>query len=104
MSGCCGVDPFQKEPTAAEKSETIHIEFAVYGMGCGSCAQRVKNSLLRVSGVNDARVDYFSGLAQVMFNPEMTNTNELFQAVVRAGGDGKHNYTARLLSYQAKAF
>lgn len=97
MSSCCGVDPVRKEPSTAERSDKTSIEFVVYGMGCGSCAQRVQNSLLRLSGVNSALVDHFSGIAQVVFNPEMTNTNELFQAVVSAGGDGKHNYSARLL-------
>ena len=37
-------------------------------------------------------------LFQVDFNPRLTNPSEMFQAVVRAGGDGRHNYSARLIS------
>ncbi len=98
MSGCCGVEPIEKRTTIEEREESNQISFAVSGMGCMSCANRVRNSLLLLIGVVEAQVNHVKGIAQVVFNPRLTHQNEMFQAVVRAGGDGRHNYSARLIS------
>lgn len=98
MSGCCGVEPNEKRTTIEEREGSEQISFAVSGMGCMSCVNRVRNSLLLLIGVVEAQVDHVTGIAQVVFNPRLTNLNEMFQAVVRAGGDGRHSYSARLIS------
>jgi copper chaperone CopZ len=98
MSGCCGVKPIEKQTTIEEREDSKQIYLAVSGMGCMSCANRVRNSLLLLIGVVEAQVDHVTGNAQVIFNPRLTNLNEMFQAVVRAGGDGRHNYSAHLIT------
>ncbi len=98
MGSCCGVEPNEKRTTLEEREESKQISFAVSGMGCMSCANRVRNSLLLLIGVVEAKVDHVTGFAQVVFNPRLTNLSEMFQAVVRAGGDGRHNYSARAIS------
>ncbi len=97
MSSCCGVEPIEKRTTIEEREESKQISFAVSGMSCMSCANRVRNSLLLLIGVVEAQVDHVRGISQVVFNPRLTNPSEMFQAVVRAGGDGRHNYSARLI-------
>lgn len=37
-------------------------------------------------------------MAQVAYNPTLVSTDDLVAAVVRAGGDGRHEYRAKLLS------
>ena len=65
-------------------------------MGCQNCANRVRNSLVSLKGVVDARVDHNIGKAQVAYNPDLTGIDDLVAAVASAGGDGRHEYGARL--------
>jgi copper chaperone CopZ len=69
----------------------------VTGMGCGNCANRVRNSLLAVAGVLDARVSLGEGLVRVNFAPAATELHRLLEAVVDAGNDGHHQYRASLV-------
>jgi copper chaperone CopZ len=98
MSNCCGVEPISKQSTEEEMAETTQIALAISGMGCMSCAGRVGNSLLRLPGVVEANVNHMNGIANLIYNPKMTGLSDLFQAVVQAGGDGRHNYSARLIT------
>lgn len=98
MGNCCGVEPISKQFTEEEMAEGTQIALAIKGMGCMSCANRVQNSILRSTGVVEAQVDLMTGIARVVYNPQMSSLNDLFQAVVRAGGDGRHNYSARMIS------
>lgn len=90
------VEPNEKLPTPGEMDQLTNALLAVSGMGCPSCAARVRNSLLQLQGVVEAKVDHMSGAAQVVYNKMMANESDLVQAVVRAGGDGRHNYYAQI--------
>ncbi len=98
MSNCCGVEPISKQSTEEEMAEGTQITLAISGMGCMSCASRVGNSLLRLPGVVEANVSHVNGIANVIYIPNLTGLSNLFQAVVQAGGDGRHNYSARLIT------
>jgi copper chaperone CopZ len=98
MSNCCGVEPIGKQSTAEEMAETKQIALAISGMACMSCANRVSNSLLSLIGVVEAQVDHITGIARVVFNPQLIVLSDMLNAVVRAGGDGRHNYSARMIS------
>jgi copper chaperone CopZ len=93
----CHVDPLQKTATPEERQHLSTTALAVWGMGCPNCAARVRNSLLSLNGVVEAYVDHTAGLAQVNFNPNLTNIPALVAAVARAGGDGRHEYRATLI-------
>jgi len=97
MDDNCHVEPIQKATTAEEQKNVALVLLAVWGMGCPNCANRVRNSLLILDGVVDAYVDHTAGVAQVMFNPDLAPVETLIGAVARAGGDGRHEYGARLL-------
>jgi copper chaperone CopZ len=98
MDENCHVAPLQKTATAEEQQTTTSALLAVWGMGCPNCAARVRNSLLALKGVVDAEVDHTIGMAEVVFNPNLTAIPALIEAVARAGGDGRHEYRARPLS------
>jgi copper chaperone CopZ len=98
MSNCCGVEPIGNQSTAEEMAETKQIALAISGMACMSCANRVSNSLLSLIGVVEAQVDHITGIARVVFNPQLIVLSDMLNAVVRAGGDGRHNYSARMIS------
>jgi hypothetical protein len=58
----------------------------------------VRNSLLRVEGVVDAIIDHNTGVGRVFYNPTMVTSQDLEQAVIAAGGDGRHEYQGKLVS------
>jgi copper chaperone CopZ len=96
MDDNCHVEPITKKP-ALNELQNLRVAFLdVWGMGCPNCATRVQNSLLLVDGVADARVDHRIGKAQVAFNPAIVTDDDLVAAVVRAGGDGRHEYGAAI--------
>lgn len=98
MEDHCHIEPMQ---TIISPDEQEHMELAlltVSGMGCHHCANRVRNSLLSLPGAVDAYVDHTGGVAQVTFNPRLVTVDDLVGAVLRAGGDGRHEYRARLLA------
>ncbi|MBI2072089.1 MAG: heavy-metal-associated domain-containing protein [Gemmatimonadetes bacterium] len=69
----------------------------VSGMGCGNCADQVRNSLLGLPGVLAARVDLAESLVRVNFTSERTELHQLLDAVAQAGHDGHHEYRAALV-------
>ena len=97
MDGSCRVEPIHKTPTDEEKRHSKAAVFLVFGMGCTSCAARVRNSLMRLKGVLDASADYEKSLARVVFNPNLVAVSELLGAVEGAGGDNVHTYQAEVL-------
>jgi len=90
----CHVEPLQKTATPEEQQATASALLAVEGMGCINCAGRIRNSLLSLLGVVEAKVLLEEGLADVTYNPGLTNTPALIAAVAQAGGDGRHHYRA----------
>ena len=60
--------------------------FAVKGMTCGSCAQRVESALLQREEVKKAKVNVKAATAKVTFARE-ADVNSLFDQVRSAGYD-----------------
>ena len=98
MDDTCHVEPIQKIITADEQKNVELALLAISGMGCPNCANRVRNSLLSLYGVVDAYVDYAVGIAQVSFNPNLETIEDLLSVISRAGSDGRHQYSAKLLA------
>ncbi len=95
MSNDCHVEPLWKTATTEELQQVTSALLAVKGLGCPNCALRVRNSLLAVRGVVEAHVVHEIGVAEIVFNPSLTNVPALIEAVARAGNDGHHAYSAR---------
>jgi copper chaperone CopZ len=101
MDENCHVEPLQKTPTVEEQRTTTSALLAVWGMGCPNCGARVRNSLLSLTGVIDARVVLESGMADITYNPDLTDVAALINAVAQAGADGRHRYHAQVWNQQA---
>lgn len=93
----CHVDVIEKpiDETALRASASAILR--VTGMGCTNCANRVRNSLVRVPGVLDAQVTVEDGLARVHFDSEHTEIHRLLDAVADAGVGCHHDYHATLV-------
>lgn len=57
----------------------------VQNMTCELCSMTVKKSLERVPGVSQARIDYGSKTATVIFDGERASTAVLIKATTEAG-------------------
>ena len=95
MDEKCHVEPLEKTPTVEEQQTTTTALLAVGGMGCPNCAARVRNSLLSLTGVVEAQVVLETSMADVTYNPDLTDVAALLNAVAQAGADGRHHYYAQ---------
>lgn len=95
-TGNCHVPAEQRRLADTELSKQTELVLRVWGMGCATCAMRVRNALIRRVGVIDAQVDHFTGRALVRYNPDMVAPGEFLQIVESAGNDGRHRYSAAL--------
>jgi copper chaperone CopZ len=93
----CSVSAIEKpvDPDALHGSAVAVLRVA--GMGCGNCANRVRNGLLGLPGVLAARVDLAEGLVRVNFTPQGIELQRLLDAVSDSGNDGHHEYRATLV-------
>lgn len=98
MDEHCHVELVGKSPTEEERQATATALLSIEGMGCENCARRVRNSLLSVYGVVGVEIALGLGIGKVLFNPRLADSASLTSAVERAGGDGRHEYRARVVS------
>lgn len=61
------------------------VVLPVKGMGCSSCAARVKESLLRLPGVLGVEVDLSPGSARVEYDSQAVSIEAMAVAVNHAG-------------------
>lgn len=66
-----------------EKNERISL--AISGMHCSSCANIIERQLKKVTGVSEARVNFASEKASIVYDPSMAKITDLKDAVVKAG-------------------
>jgi copper chaperone CopZ len=93
----CYVEPLEKHLDEEPLSKATVAYLAVGGMGCPSCAMRVRNGLLGLDGVLLVEVQLERGIAAAAFDQNKINSNDLLRAVASAGNDGRHNYSAQLI-------
>ena len=73
------------------------IYLLVRGMGCPSCAMRVRAALLSVKGVLTADVLLEQGVALVRYDSEQAIVDDMLNSVERAADSGEHKYSAKVL-------
>jgi len=61
------------------------VALSITGMHCGSCAERIRQALIKQKGVFDVQVLLDGSAARVRFDPEGTDINSLIAAVAAAG-------------------
>jgi len=57
----------------------------ILGMHCPACAQRIENSLSKLDGITEAKVNFASKEAIVRFNSDKTNIEKIKATVKRTG-------------------
>ncbi|MBI5358890.1 cadmium-translocating P-type ATPase [Candidatus Amesbacteria bacterium] len=64
---------------------STRINLAVSGMHCSSCANIIERQLKKVIGVSEARVNFASEKASIVYDPSLTQVTDLKDAVAKAG-------------------
>lgn len=75
----------EKRPVAYAKENLRVVEFAISGMTCNGCAQRVKRDIENLMGVVAADVSYKNGNAVVTFDGSQTKVSDI-QTVIGSLG------------------
>lgn len=72
-------------PLAAFSAETKTVVLDVPGMTCNFCPITVRKALQKVPGVIEAKADFETKTATVVFDPAKTNVETLTKATANAG-------------------
>jgi len=67
------------------KKRPVSIRFLVENIVCTGCAEDMENILLAMDGVDDATVDYGSGIFSVRYNPEEIEAKTITKKVQNLG-------------------
>lgn len=65
--------------------ENKKIAIKTKGMHCVSCEHIIKEAILNIDGVKNAKVNYVTEKATVEFNPAKTNINNIMKAIKNVG-------------------
>ena len=103
MEHNCHVEPRERKFATAEYQKTDVALLAVSGMGCPTCAARVRNGLISLYGVTDVTVNHMTGWVRIVFNPDlMVGIPALIEAVAQAGSGTGHIYHAMPFEYDGQ--
>jgi len=72
-------------PLSAAAGATQTVTLEVKNMSCAACPITVKKALMRVPGVESAKVDFEGATAVVTFDPDKTSVEALTKATTNAG-------------------
>ena len=61
------------------------IEVTISGMTCTGCEQTIRTNVTKLEGVSDVKADFKSGKAVVDFNPGLTDTSQIRNAITKSG-------------------
>jgi len=63
----------------------MEVSIEVYGMTCGHCQKRVADAISSLDGVESVNVNLEAGNATVIFDPEKVSTDDIKEAILKAG-------------------
>ena len=65
------------------------VKLNISGMHCTSCAGLIEKQLKKVEGVTEARVNFASEKASVVYNSSLVKSSDLLTAIEKAGYEGQ---------------
>lgn len=98
----CLVEPLHKPVNAQQLAQAETVFLLVRGMGCPTCAQRVRNALLQIEGVVAADIHLEFGVARVWYAPQVVHPETLGTRLLELADDGRHHYTAQVIVFSGE--
>ncbi|MDF1521893.1 MAG: cation transporter [Trueperaceae bacterium] len=90
----CHVEPIAPTPHRHDDGPREVAYLTIHGMGCPTCATRVRNALLTTPGVITADVRLEARHGRVVYDPAYTNPERLEDAVAEMGRASRRAYHA----------
>lgn len=90
----CHVDPVAPAPHRQADGPREVAYLTIRGMGCPTCARRVRNALLTTAGVITADVRLEAQHGSVVYDPAVTYPEQLEEAIADMGRASRHAYHA----------
>jgi Cu+-exporting ATPase len=85
-SGAVQLKPASLNPALSDREEACEIvTLPIQGMTCAACARHIEEKLQATTGVERAAVNFATARATVGFDPNITDTKRLIDAVHDAG-------------------
>ncbi len=75
----------EKQVVIIDKSAIQTAEFTISGMSCEGCEEEVKHEVNKLNGIIKADVSYKKGIAEVQFDKNKTNPDEITKAINSTG-------------------
>jgi len=69
----------------ADTSRDQFLLIKIEGMHCHRCEQSIKKAIQANPGVHEVEVDFASGQASILYDPEQVKIRQLVDAVAEAG-------------------
>ncbi len=90
----CHVEPLAPAPRRQADGPREVAYLTIHGMGCPTCATRVRNALLTTAGVITADVRLEAQHGSVVYDPAATYPEQLEEAIAEMGRASRHAYHA----------
>lgn len=74
-----------------QNAEGAKASFAVEGMHCGDCSEKVTAAVKKIDGVKAVAVDYQNGRAEIAFDDKKTNEKALLEAIKGTGFEASNS-------------
>jgi Cu+-exporting ATPase len=81
----CPLPEPQDEKIKKISPESKRIDLPITGMSCASCASRIQNSLAKMSGVENAAVNFAAEKATIYYNPVEASVSEFIKLIKDQG-------------------
>lgn len=78
-------EPVSESKTEAASKKKEKTTIGITGMHCSSCVITIENSLKKVDGVSDAKVNFVSEKAHIEYDPNKVTREKMEEAISRAG-------------------
>ena len=93
-SVAAGVDQYDLPPSESPYAESagpglLAVRIDIVGIHCPSCVYLNERLLLRLHGVREAQVDYESGRARIVFEPESVRLSDIVALLSSVGYEGR---------------
>lgn len=81
----------QIEPFAGPEIEEPTLLLMVSGMVCNDCTREVRESILNVDGVTEARVDFADSTAKILYDTKLVTAEQIIEAIKNGGSHSNFN-------------
>ncbi|MBI3697574.1 MAG: cation transporter [Acidobacteria bacterium] len=78
-------DGTEAAPVRQAAPQLEHLSLTIEGMDCATCAAAIEKKLKAVPGVQEARVSYEGGRAEIDYDPNSASIGQLEKAIQEAG-------------------